>query len=996
MATLIELPLNSGMDQGVDRVWQDGQVLAYAQNCRLARDGRLEVRPGFTALSTDTYSANPLVAFDVTNFKGRLTALGTQSTTITTRPTDLFEYVESTSTWRATSGDNVGALTGPRLPRLTDVRALGQVPDLPTSIHTAGLAAGGGYVCVVYEMLGAGTSVVHVIDPETDQTLILEVVGIERPQVVYSGTDFWIVGHDSDEDIVATNFDPSTDETLPALTTLVSNATAVEDIAAKPCGTGWVLAYATASSCEVYRYNSAGVQQATWTAFASNTTSVALACNSAGTLISVARQASTSLYSLSTFNAAGTLQTGPTSLFGGGGGSGTRIGMTLDSTELVIFGVDELNSTSLIQRVVQAGHSTGVTRNYRDARLEGAPVTVGGTVFAGFVDLTATNFTLGTYHVLDEGTLIPQAFLAPQLCDTTTTSANEAQYMTVDGTKIYWVVVSVGQDGGNFGGLKLRAAVYEAETSGLERRQTVQVGGELLIAGGLPLSYDGRTLCETGFAERPVVASSAEGTVGALTALGVYRAIAVWEAYDAGGRLLRSQASTFATRTLTGANDSITWTVTTPHSLRRNPAYADQGQTIRVSIYRTEAGEGVFFLDGQVTIDTSTDIGSFVTIVSTSSDALLRDNLVLYEQSQTPVSHVSPPPWRYGAAARERAFVGGLPEPEAHMASKLLFPGEPVEFAPLGQLGFSGRVPEPITAVGAFETVGLVWTLSSIWQVPGRGPEHNGEGEFDAAAPIAAPGGAIDWRSVLITPAGAFFQMREDRLMLLSRGGEVTWAGSPVQDTLALYPDISGVAFVRSLDQVVFACNNALGTDGVFLIFDLSTGQWFVDTIGAKIDAICEYQGRLVYVSGGTVFLQDEAIASGAAALPTVRLETASLRPFTALGEGDVLGVKLLGTFLGACTVEAFISYNDGASWVSLGSYAITLADASPDVSNPTGIALGMVTKEWTPNRRQTDRFRLRFDMTNATNTGGLRLHAIAFEAEALTGSVRLPAGSKR
>ncbi len=55
---------------------------------------------------------------------------------------------------------------------------------------------------------------------------------------------------------------------------------------------------------------------------------------------------------------------------------------------------------------------------------------------------------------------------------------------------------------------------------------------------------------------------------------------------------------------------------------------------------------------------------------------------------------------------------------------------------------------------------------------------------------------------------------------------------------------------------------------------------------------------------------------------------------------------------------------------------------------DPGGIALGMVTKEWVPYRRTVDRFRLRFDVTSATNTGALRLHAIAFEAEAMSGSL--------
>lgn len=1000
MATkVLDFPLTSGQDEGTDRLLLDLPRLRAAQNCRLARDGRLEVRPGFTQLSTDTYSSggSTLVAHDLANYAGRLVALGSQVTSITTRPTDLFEYIESTNTWRATAGDNQSATAGPRLPRLTDIRAIGQVPDLPSSVFTGALAAGGGYVCAVYEKLGTNESVVNIIDPTTDQSIILETVALRRPVAVFVGSTFWILGIDSDEDVVGVSFAPATDETLSSVATLISNATAVVDFAACVFGSLFAVAYCTASSAVVATYNSAGVQQATATAVAANTLSVALTSNTGGTLLSLGYQDASALYFLRTYNAALALQNGPTALFGGAGGSGRRLGLCFDTLEVVAIGVDELNSRALLQRITQSSHSLGTTRNYRDARPEGAPVTVGsGSVFAGFVDLSATNFDLGTYHVIAEETLIPQCFVAPQLCTTTTTGGNTIQAMAASGTKLYFMVISVGIDGGNFSGQKLRGVVYEAETSGLGRRQMVQVGGELLIAGGLPLSYDGRVLAETGFAERPVVFFDSENTTGALALLGVYNAVAVWEVFDSRGRLLRSQASSPRQHTLTGANDAIVWKVTTPHSLRRHPAYVDQGQTVRVSIYRTESGQGVFFLDVQTTVNASGDIGDFVTLTSTGSDANLIDNLVLYEQSQTPISHVSPQPYRYAAAAREREVVAGLPEQEAYAFSKLLFPAEPLEFAPPGQLGFTGRVSEPITAVGAFSDVALAWTESSLWAVTGRGPGRNGVGEFDAAQPIPTPGGTYDWRSVLVYPGGAFFQMRPDRLMAVSRGFEVTWAGSPVQDTLASYPNIAGAVFCRDLDQVAFACNNNAGTDGVLLIFDLASGAWFVDTIGAAISAISEYDGRLVYVSGGSVFLQNATIGGGIGALPTITLDTGSFRLFPAGGYGTLCKLVVLGTYVGDSTLEAFVSYDDGKTWTSCGQQAVTAAN----MFNPqTGAALASgdpVTVIFTPNRREVDRFAIRLVASNATNTGGLRLHMLSLEVEAQDFATRQAARNQR
>lgn len=995
MSTIIEIPLNSGMDQSTDRVLQGQDKLTLAQNCRLARDGRLELRPSFTALSANTFSSATMTAYDITSYAGRLVALGDQATQ--SRPTDLFEWVSKRALWRATSGDEITAAEGVRLPQLTNVRAMGMLPDFPESIHTVGLAAGGGYVCVVAERLGATISTVHVFDPATNQSLLIEDFAASRPQVVYVGTTFYILGVDSDEDIVMTSFETGSGETLAAVTTLVSNATAVEDLAAKVCGTGFVLCYCTTTSAIAYRYNSAGVQQATWTAYASSTTSVAIACNAAGSLISIARQDATQDYFVTTYNAAGTVQTGPTALFGGAGNSGRRLGMELNGLNLEIVGVDELNSLALYQTAVQTTHALGTLRNYYDARPEGAPVVCNGKCYIGFVDLTATNFTKGTYHIVETSNFLPQTFVGNQLCDTTTTSANELQYLAADGTKLYFNVLTVGQNGGNFNGLKYRFAVYEAETAATSKRQFAQVGGELLVSGGLPLTYDGRTMVEQGFAERPVITFSSEALVpGALTQLATYRAIPVWEVYDSKGRLLRSQAGDYAEHTLTGLNDTILWRVTTPHSLRRHPAFADQAQTIRVSVYRTEADEGVFFLDEQVTIPLLDDVAEPVIITSRSSDANLINNLILYEQSQAAISNVSPQPYRFIHPARERGFAAGLPEEEAWAYSKLLFPGEPVEWAFSGRLGFSGRVGQPIQAVGAFETTGLIWTESEIWIIPGRGPEHNGTGEFDPSTPVATPGGTYNWQSVLVAPPGAFFQMATDRIMLLDRGGAVTWIGAPVQDTLALYPNISGCVFVRQLDIVAFACNNDLGTDGVFLVYDMKNGQWYVDTIGAAITAVSEFDGRLVYVAGGVVRLQDLTIGLGVGAMPTMIFETPSYRFFSALGYGDLIKVALLGTYLGDSTVGLEVSYDDGKNWTTADTFAVTTAAMT---SNQTGSALASgdpITLIWTPARMETDRFRLRFTMSNATATGGCRFHLISLEVEGNVQTSRKPSGNQR
>jgi hypothetical protein len=404
--------------------------------------------------------------------------------------------------------------------------------------------------------------------------------------------------------------------------------------------------------------------------------------------------------------------------------------------------------------------------------------------------------------------------------------------------------------------------------------------------------------------------------------------------------------------------------------------------------YRTTANDSNFHIDQYVTIASGDEFGARVSTTLIQSDLALEDNAVLYEQSQTPVPHVAPPPYQFTWPARERQFVGGLPDEDQWAFSKLAFPSEPVNFAPTGELGFFGRAARAITAVAAFETVGITFTETDIAQISGRGTERNGQGEFDTAIRIPSPGGCIDWRSLADTPAGLFFQMAPDMLMLLSRDGSISWVGAPVRDTLASFPVIVGAVHVRCEMLVAFACNNEAGSAGRILIYDLANEQWSVDTVEGPVSAISELDGLLSFVSGGLVYLQDEQIASGSGALPTMRIER-GFRIFQSLGYGTLCKVGLLVSYLGDCTLEGFISYDDSKTWVSMGTQTVTNAALGLAAGDP-------YTCIFVPNRRDVDRFALRFDVTHPTNTGAVRLHTISVEAEAQEFMTRQPARSYR
>jgi hypothetical protein len=1001
---ILEFPFDSGAYEAADSRWTPEGVLAVAENVRLDLDGRLGVRPGYTALGITSYvSGTNMTAYDVTNFAGRLVVLGDQ--TGVSRPTDLFELINGVRVWRGTAGEDAG-VTGERLPRATNLRQIGRVPDQSKQILAADVAAIPGFVAVAASM--SDKSVIHIFDPSDNQTVILTTRNITRAKVIAVGSTFWIIGQKvtspNQDDIVGYPFTPGTDIVLPTSETVLrALAVTVSDLAVATVGSGFVIAYGASGDVFAERFNSAGVTQANWTASTDPALSVAVSGNTAGTLISVAWQVSggTKNYLFSTFNAAGTLQNGPTTLFAGSlvqaPFDARRLGMRQEGAVICFIGVADSDfifgsifgefETVTQECTNQATHAMGVTNTYRNSVPQTLPIHMANGSnrewYYGVVDYLAAARSKGTNHFVERSTRFQQCFVDPQLGPRMEQFGSNAINGTATiGTKVYWASILRTSDTGNETQDTQTFVVNEMEMTDTGRRAVTVLANELHIAGALPMVYDGQGMWEQGFNERPVINDISQAAGGSKTLLGVYFVRAVWEVIDARGNILRSAASDPVQRTLTGANQTINGSASVPHSLRTNGIFQNTANyAVRLAIYCTTAGGSNFFLDQTVLLDQTADTYAPRTFSLTQSDLQLRDNLVLYEQSQTPLSHTAPPPHRYKWAARARELIGATTQEEGWGFSKLLFPAEVVEYANQGRLGFNGRANQAVTGVAAFEQAGIIFTASEIQQIFGRGPEHSGTGEFDDPMNVASPGGCSNWLSIVAAPPGIFFQMDDEKLMLLGRkpdgsAGDVQWVGQPIRQTLKLFPLITGAVHVRSQMLVAFSANNVAGNDGRIFIFDLRRGQWFIDNVGAKVDAISEFAGRLCYVSGGVVFMQD--VAPGSGAMPTQRYGSGFIRITRALGWGHIYKLGLLGTVLDECTVECFIDYDDGVGPQSLGSIAFVGTEGARE-------------EFWSLSQQKTSRFSVTFVVTCANpNTLGFRANGWAAKVEGSKSTTRV------
>lgn len=991
MARVIDIPVTGGLDESVDAKLLPAGKLAAVQNCRLTRDGRLEVRPNYTQIAATTYGASSAVMFDLVNYSGRLCALGDQVASGAAGATDLFEYVNTTpAAWKGAI-NSIG-LYASRIPEVTDVRRVGGAPDQKASAVQCRIAAMAGFIGQITELADT-TCTVQVFNPVTGQIILRTQVAGSFACVTAQGTKFWFAVQTTSGFVGTYSFDPLVDKTLTSVSAIIF-AGGLTDLDICNFGTNYaVIGGRGASAAQVFfRNGTTGVAVSNFNA-ATLGNRIAGSGNAAGTLLTLIFTAG-STYTINTYNAAGALQNGPTALFGSRTLGGLRH-PTLTQNQGVVRAVATVSSTqagvvdTVLQTITQATHVLGATTVYGDSQNAAQPALApNGVMYVGAVSGSETGRFASNQLFADES-LIPQCFPDGLNASMGTGVHGSA----VIGTKIYWVSLIVSEDTG-LAQVATRPIIYEAETSATQRRQMACLGNELHISGGLPLVYDGGILAEQGFAEDPFVFSGTQGTGGSLTLLSTYNVKLVWEVFDSRGLLLRSAASPPLAVTLTGANNKIDLVLSVPHSLRTHPNLAlDGGLSVRAVIYRALNIDSVFYIDGFTVIPLTGTYGQPVTFSCTQLDTQLDNNEVLYEQAQTPLSNFAPPPYRYTWAARERQFVGAVPDPEQWQFSKLLFPAQPVEFASPDTLGFSGRVAREISAVASFEETGVVWTPTDVYQIAGRGPDFSGNGEFDPSQRVPSPGGCRDWRSVVSYPGGIFFQMVVDRLMLLSSQGAVTSApGERIQTTLDAFPVVVGAVHIRGDNAIAFACNNVGLTDARILVYDVQRDQWYVDTVGAAIASISELDGRIVYLSGGVVFLQDLDIALGAGALPTLQFDTGVQRPFATMGYGDIIKLGLLATYLGDCTVDLQISYDDSKTFATLGTQAVTTANMVNPISGNPVVSGDPIQLLWTPNKRTTDRFSLRVIVTNPTNTGGIRVHMLTSELESQDFATRLPA----
>lgn len=595
-------PFAGGINGHIDtRLLPDG-ALAKAENVELDRQGRLVGRAKYTALARTSYAGGILDAHDLFTLNDRLFAIGDVGAS---EPDDIFELVPSglARQWRSTA---TGLSTSPRLPQVAAVREIARPPDQVGSVSNMGCAVGSGLVCLVWNSSAASANgYVFVVSAAENQPLLFEQLntGSNRPCVklraVALSDRFLVIGlNQASTQLSLASWIFATNLALQQIATGLLSGGAISVYAAtKVVGSDEFCVVANiAGTVTLRRYSAAGVLQVPsggqYATVAAAATALAIEASFTDNQITIAMvvggEARLFSYNLATGAQIGA---GPHVPFSGETSVEVTLARVSATVLQVLASVTSETAPTIMSNLytVATNGFAGLVRAVTDAQLTTNAVVAAG----GFATYFGVRFGEGSLG----GTPSALMSYATQVALTNENSPQVVKDLESVGTasdllpdlaldastgKYYWVNAAANPDG------ELTPFVTEFELGSTERRQTAQFGNLVYIAGGVPLVFDGVTLCESGFLERPrIISLTPSNGSGQLLPEASYDYRAHWEWIDSDGNLHLSPPSTISSVTLGASDDTVTAVVTSPHSLRRSRTVASSA--VRCVLSRTLA-----------------------------------------------------------------------------------------------------------------------------------------------------------------------------------------------------------------------------------------------------------------------------------------------------------------------------------------------------------------------------------------------------------------------
>jgi hypothetical protein len=943
-----EFPFVEGVHQEIDsRLLPDG-YLSACKNVRLRKDGRFGVRADFTAIGNDTATSLDVVPRDLVAIGDALAAFVSPGTVSgDTTLWDVAEYTTTGAEWKPSAVDSAHT-SSTRLSIATGLRSIPvhAADDFSATVSCSRMdvAAAGGVIAIAYEV--STESLVRFIRASDGAVILKTFIGGVRPRIIASGTTFFFAAFDSGAgDIKLAKFDPTTDADKTDLANAFTGISfSAYDMVPRASGSGfWIALNATTPATTLRPFNSSGAAGTDITGPATLYDHIAI--RETSTRVHLVTVLAAGTCQLRSYTLAGALSTGPTSH------------VATSDRQPGISDATALGTEAVLVVAENTATENSVTATVYNATTHAA---IGGGAAIESTFLAAKPVVAGpaNYHhlygaVIPDGAFFSSLLHAAGISTARTVggcinkfaaakpSTDHTPQIAKDSStgKCYWPTLTVTDSN------IARPLLTEFDFPGTARRQTAQMAGVLYIGGGAIDVYDRRIVEPAGYFERPrLISATPSNGAGSLPSSVSLLAALVFEQRDSLGNLVQSDVSDVRTVTMGAADDTITLVTAAPHG----PRALSEGLAVS---HRSVSGVNQLRRAEQGTLG--------ATIVLLADDTTTRANGIIYTQAgrgalsgTTPQEAPFPADylWKWGsrilAANADQAFV-----------SREIFPGEQVTWSQA--VGFTiPKISERIKGVAALDQRGFLFTAERIYWVAGEGPNDLGEGRYSEPLPLPSSTGLEDWRSLVETPLGLFFQGSNGQFWLIPRDGSPPiWIGQPVRDTLVAFPTVTSATLVTEEQLVSFTCNNTGLTDARVVSYDLRAKTWIVDEFASStpIVSACSYQGRLAMISAGVVYTEKTTLT------PNTFIEhgltTGTINAFGS-GWGKYLRFGLVGEYRGDCDLYARVSYDDGKSYTTL-SKIHQLRAASYSVGDTVDV-------EWTPSRWKAQSIRLDFSARTA------------------------------
>lgn len=516
-----------------------------------------------------------------------------------------------------------------------------------------------------------------------------------------------------------------------------------------------------------------------------------------------------------------------------------------------------------------------------------------------------------------------------------------------------------------------RIDVYEHTLAELEPHRASKLTSITTTIAGQPTEFFGQSVpiihnpatsgqdfaafdagsAEIGFPNSPIIFTATPSGAGGALEAGTRSYRAVFEWVDMYGRRHQSAPSPPVSATTTGTTGSVALVVSVLSVSQKQSA--NTGIYCYIKLYRTVVN-GVSYHELSTTavaLDLISATGS-VTLTDIEADANISQTGFIYTDGGVLQNDLAPS-CRFLAASEDRVWFGGLWDQNIIQASKVIVPGEPIQCT--DDASHQVVLPAPVTGLAYMDGNIVVFSRSAIYLVPSTGgPNDQGAGTFAAPSQLTRSVGCIDYRSILETNIGVFFQSALG-IYLLPRGfGPVQYIGVGVQDVLNQASNVSPIVLGAAsqiskgnhLAQFLVATAGLTETQAqVILSYDIDGGTWFYDLLPYNTREIAsvgnaEPFNGLVYVAANlnaaqqakpvfyesAAVLTDATAAGGTQSIPVIA-QTNWIHPFGLGGWGKVkrvlVAVESLNTGTQGTLTIAFEADGQAATTFETGTYTI-------------------------------------------------------------------------